>query len=215
MALPTGWNTSAAYALTGALNGDETVTTTIDGPAPFEGASRTQITATTTQNLLLGGISSNTVSVTKGYYQAASGVITRYGFASTGTSTTGGIAGPATASKQVYTPAIVEQMYTQALGKSYTQTEVVVLTVTAPTPMPPETITTTTTVTYLADETITVLGKTYDTCKVELKTGNEGLITAWILAGKGTQVKLQLQAADGSVIQLTELKSGTHNGTPL
>ena len=215
MALPTGWNTSAVYVQTGVINGDETESSTIDGPATFERASRTQLTTTTNQSLLLGGISSNTVSVTKGYYQATAGVITRYGFATTSTTTVGGVAGPSNAVKQVYTPAIVEQMYTLALGKSYTQTEVVVTTTTAPTPMPPETITTTMTVTYVADETITVLGKTYDTCKAELRTDGQGVITAWLLAGKGTQVKLQLQSTDGSVTQLTELKSGTHNGAPL
>lgn len=215
MALPTGWNTTAAYAVSGAFNSDQTVSTTIDGPATFEGASRTQITSTTNQSIPLGvGTSSDTVSVSKAYYQAAAGAITRYGFATTSTTTTGGMTGPTSAAKQVYTPALAELMYTLALGQSFTQTEVVVFTVTAPTPKPPETITTTTTVTYVADETITVLGKTYDTCKVELKTDLQGLITAWILAGKGVQVKSLLQAPDGSVTQLTELKSGTYNGTP-
>jgi hypothetical protein len=215
MALPTGWSTAASYALTGAINGDETVTITIDGPATFEGATRTQIIQTTNQSVELGGVSSNMLTVTKGYYQAGSGDITRHGFLDATTTTTAGVTGPTTENKLVYTPAVVEQQYTLGLGKSYTSTEVVVVTPTKPTPMPPSTISTTTTVTHVADETITVLGKSYDTCKVEFNTSGQGVVTAWYLAGKGMQVKLQLQSTNGVVTQLTELKSGTYNGTPL
>lgn len=214
MSLPTGWNTSVAYALTGAIVGDETVTTTIDGPATFEGATRTQVTATTNQLTSLGGVSSNLVTVTKGYYQAAAGSITRYGFLDATTMTTAGITGPTTENKLVYTPAVVELQYGLAAAQSYTSTEVAVVTPLKPTPMAPSTITTTTTVTYAGDEVITVLGKSYDTCKVTFSTNGQGVATAWLLAGKGVQVRFQLTSTDGTVTQLTEIKSGTYNGTP-
>jgi hypothetical protein len=213
LTLPTGLTFSATYAVSGAITGEQMLTTTIDGPATFEGQSLTQVTTTTNQTGSTAGLDFTSTAVVKAYRKAAGGTVTEYGSLSTVNSSSGGVAAPEAASKLVYTPSFVEQIYTLALGQSFTQTVTAVVTVTAPTPQPPTTTTTTATTTYVADESINVLGKTYSTCKFEISNADGGVTTSWLLVGKGIGVKAQSTSA--GVTQLTELKSGTYNGAPL
>jgi hypothetical protein len=148
----------------------------------------------------------------KAYRQAVGADVTEYGSLSTVNSSSGGVSAPESSSKLVYTPSFVEQIYRLALGQSFTQTVTSVVTVTAPMPQPPTTTSTTSTTKYVADESITVLGKTYSTCKFEI-SDTDGVTTTWLLVGKGVGVKTQ--STSGGSTLLIELKSGTYNGTPL
>jgi hypothetical protein len=215
LTLPTGLTTSANYVLSGILTGTETVNSSIDGPAVFEGQTRTQLTISSNQSVSIGGSMLDTTSVIKNYRQAAAGVVTDYGSLSTSDTSQGGTPVSSTASKLVYTPPIPEVTYQLALGQSVTQSATSVVTVTAPTPAPPPTTSTTTTTTkYAADETIVVRGRSYNTCRYEITDASAtGVTTNWLLVGKGVPVKIQ--TTDGSGTLLLELSSGTYNGAPL
>jgi hypothetical protein len=216
LTLPTGLTMSAVYVLSGTLTGTENVSSSIDGPAVFEGQTRTQLTITSTQSVDTGGSTLDTASVIKDYRQAVAGVVTDYGTLTTSTTTQGGTPVASAASKLVYTPPITEVTYQLALGQSVTQSATSVVTITAPTPAPPPaTSTTTTTTKYAADETIVVRGKSYDTCRYEITDSSAtGVTTNWLLVGKGVSVKIQ--TTDGSTTPLLlELSSGTYNGAPL
>lgn len=186
----------------------------IDGPASFEGQSLTQTTATTTLSLAIAGMASTTTAVNKSYQKSNAGAITTYGDLVTSTTTSAGLALPGSSSKIVFTPPFTDTSYTLALGQSVTQTQTTVTTVTAPTPGAPATATTTSTTKYAADETITVRGKSFNTCRYEQTDTDGGSTTTWYLVGKGVGVK-GVSTAPGGATQTTELKSGTYNGSPL
>ncbi len=215
LTLPTGATRSAEYVISGILTGTQRVNSSIDGPAMFEGQTRTLLTITSNQSVPTGGSTLDTTSVIKSFQQAASGVVTDYGSLSTSDTSQGGVVVSSVASKLVYTPQIDEVTYQLALGQSVTQSATSVVTVTAPTPAPPPTSSTTTTTTkYAADETIVVRGRSYDTCRYEITDSSAGgLTTNWLLVGKGVSVKIQ--TTDGSGTLLLELASGTYNGAPL
>jgi hypothetical protein len=212
--LPTGLRVALVYAYGSSATEELAIDTVIDGPASFESQSLIQTTATTTLSLTIAGMASTTTAVSRSYQQSSAGVITNYGDLVTSTTISGGLALPGSATKIVFTPPFADRSYTLSLGQSVTQTQTTVTTVTAPTPGAPVTQTTTGTITYAADETITVRGKSYSTCRYE-KTDDDGArTTTWYLVGKGVGVKL-VSTAPGGATQTTELKSGTYNGSPL
>jgi hypothetical protein len=202
------------YAYGTSATEELTVDTVIDGPASFEGQSLIQTTATTSLALATGGITGTTTGVSKSYQKASAGEITNYGELVTSTTTSAGLTVPGSASKIVFTPPFIDRSYTLALGQSVMQTQTTVTTVTAPTPGAPVTKTATDTTTYAADETITVRGRTYSTCRYERTDSDGGSTTTWYLVGKGVGVK-GVSTAPGGAAQTIELKSGTYNGSPL
>jgi hypothetical protein len=151
--------------------------------------------------------------VIKSYETGNGTFITSYGQVSTSTSTIPFVGTTDSAGKDVDNPPFEDRIYTLALGQSITQTETVVSTTTLPSPSGPTTNATVSTTRYAADETISVLGKSYATCRYEVFdiSAPTEITTLWYIVGKGIPAKIGT-SADGLVFQL---KSGTYKGSPL
>lgn len=228
--LPTGFRVKLVYELSGFATGETTTESVVNGPSQFEGQSAVLVTSTTNSSVstTVGGMThtSNTASTTKSYEVPSTsgtpwktlGDVTDV-VTSTPATVVGGIvvvppSSTTFSSKSVFTPPEEPLEFTLQVGKSLTQSSTVITTVTAPTPLPSATSTTTTTYTFVARESVSVFGKTYDTCRYSItEPGDSGINTTWFLAGKGVPIKMF--ASNGGQSTTLQLKSGTYNGAPL
>lgn len=217
--LTPGFTTTGVYDDGSAVTGDMTITETIDGPAVFEGQTRTQRTVTTSTTAA-GNSSQRVQTLTRAYQQSSGGLVTQYGNTATFTQVDGGVSRPSGSSRVVITPPYVDKFYRLALGES---TTVSVTAVVTSNPPPPQFSTTTTntfteTTTYVGNETVTVFGRSFNTCKYVRNTvpangAPSTTSTGWRMLGKGVVVKLESTSA--GVTTLLQFKSGTLNGVPL
>jgi hypothetical protein len=217
--LTPGFTTTGVYDDGSALTGDMTITETIDGPGVFEGQTRTQRTVTTSTTAA-GNSNQRVLTVMRAYQQSSGGLLTQYGNTATFTQVDGGVSRPSGSSKAVNTPPYVDKFYRLALGESTTVSVTAVVTANPP---PPQFSTTTTntfteTTTYVGNETVTVFGRSFNTCKYVRNTvpanGAPSITsTGWRMLGKGVVVKLESTSAGTTT--LLQLKSGTLNGVPI
>lgn len=231
--LPTGFRMHLVYVFTSGgpvANFEFTSDTVVDGSATFEGQSAVQVTTTSRNSITtsLGGLGSsttNSVTTTKSYEQPGSnGLLKTLGHLSdTVATTTTSIPGSpfqpppttiTTRGKTVATPPFENVEFTLAAGQSVDKTITLVTTVLEPA-APPQTTTSSTRHTYEARETITVQGRSFDTCRYKVATiGGTDVTTTWYIVGKGVPARVQSSA--GSVSSTTELKQGsTYDGQPL
>lgn len=193
----------------------------VDQNTTFEGRSvvRTSSTVSVTSNA--GGQTISFTSKDKNYAQVVSGGMTRT-VGDESESTTGGIVfmgqiigGVTTNSRTVYTPGMLNSEFTLALGQSLTKSTTSTTTTTSsinPTPVV-ATGTQIETYTYERRESVTVRGKTYDTCRLRNSDGAGSVTTQWVIVGKG--VGARMETISGGISSITELVSGTLNGVPL
>ncbi len=227
--LPTGFRVNLVLDFSGPITGEQTVESVIDGPDLFEGVSAVRVTTTTTgsNTIDVGGfaLTSTTRTTSKSYEQAsASGRpwktlgSTTDVLTTTGGIVVGGITVPGStstsSSKTVHTPADENLEFTLQVGQSLTKAVTSTTTVTAPVPLPPTTATSSEMYTFETKESITVFGKTYNTCRYKMNTvGEAETTTTWMILGKGIPVKT-VGTAQG-VVQTIQVKSGTYNGSPI
>ena len=222
-ALPTGFTTTLVYDYSGALTGEQTIVTTIDGPSTFEGLSAIKVTSTTTGTNAIEGLPFPVTTTTKveSFEQlGANGVTKTLGAlteVATGAIQVGQVVvvpGRTTTSKTVYDPPRENLEFHLALGQSGTITSSLTTTGIAP-PAPPIAITLSETFTFEAKESVTVLAGTYETCRYRTHGDNAtSYTTAWYVIGKGIPVKI-VSTENGVVTGTQQLKSGSYNGTPL
>lgn len=228
---PTGFRVNLVYSYTGPISGDQTVDSVVDGPATFEGQSATQVTSTTvgSNTVSAGGIVSTTTTTsrTRAYVQPGTlAPVRMIGTLNDTTAVTPGITipgptGPITlpgttvnsASKSVFNPPSEDIEFTLAVGQSITKTTTDTTTITLPQPFGPTTTTSSATYLYEARESLSVLGRTFDTCRYRTTLANGSSYQAWFAVGKGVMVQTQTPTPAGQ--QLIQLKSGTYNGAPL
>lgn len=206
------WNgvyTSTSFVPT-TSTGEYTLAVTVDGAATFEGQS-----AVKTSFTLVGrqqGVDVNILSAT--YSRAAQNDLTE----TVGSETDAAAEGLVTRIKVVNTPPDPNTQFTLSAGGTLTKT----VTATTSTsfvglPFPPQTTTgpTTQTFKFEARESISVQGRSYDTCRYR-QTGSSGSYSLqWHIVGKGFGAKSEDYTSAGALTGRNELKSGTFNGAPL
>lgn len=213
-ALRTGNRYTAVYVntvlLPTASSGEHTVEGVVDGPASFEGQSAIKVT-----NTVRGFQSGQNVNATvKSYQQIAANDLTGTLGAETETS----VAGFSLTMRTVYNPVDLNTEFTLSPGASMNKTFSTTSTyVNAPFPLPPSTGSGTTAITYEGRETITVLGRSFDTCRYKDVAQVAGSTPgySWYIYGKGIPARHESRNAAGAVVERSELKSATINGAAL
>ena len=187
------------------LEGEVKAATTFEG----QSAVRLQSKITSTQ----AGVTID--SNTDVFEQAGSnGLINSLGVESVTT-----LAGFSLTSRTVNNPADPNNQFTLTPGQSLTKTVNTTATYVNPPlgfPALPTTGSTTTTYTYEARVEVTVLGRTYDTCRYKEATSDDTEVTtSWYIFGKGVPAQIEVRNAAGALLSKSELKSGSLNGAPL
>ncbi|MBI5256738.1 MAG: hypothetical protein HY855_09575 [Burkholderiales bacterium] len=178
-----------------------TNTLVVDGATTFQGQQVVMLTSTTT----LAGAATTTV---KSYLQAGDGGLLR----TLGTDSSTSASGATT--RVVYSPTLQNSEFTLQPGQRVTKTASMSTSQLNPT-LAASASTRSTTYTYEARETITVQGRSYDTCRYrEAVLGSNTVATTWYIVGSG--IPARVETRDGSTLQQRlELKSGTINDAPL
>ena len=220
---PAGFRLHLVYDLSGIATGEQVSDSVVDGTASFEGQNATQTTTNSSFSILVPGLTTPNITTTKAkeYTQPSTttpGLFKTLGSIDEDTMaslTVGGVTVPGTTtiSKTVYTPPYENLEYTLQVGQSITFNDTHVITGIQPVSAP-TTSSIRSTYTFEAVETITVLGRSYNTCRYRIsETGSEFLLT-WLIVGKGVPAKLQSGTA--SDFTLLQLKPGsTYNGAAL
>jgi hypothetical protein len=212
-----------AYSSTspeGSGTGESKIESLVDGPATFEGLSVIRTTSKTTNVVTIGGLTVNSTSEGKEYVQPADGGLLRFIGSETEGATAGVPGGFTTRTKVVATPPFVSTEFTLAVGQSVTLTETSLTTITQVAggfSLPPITSTTSSTErhTYEARESITVRGRTFDTCRYKSFDPAQpaNTVTQWYIYGLGLPAKSI--SVDGTTTTTLEFKSGSLNGNPI
>ncbi len=221
-ALAIGNRTILSYETVGAgSTSTMNIDSLVDQNTTFEGQSVVRISSTVSIASIVAGQTFSFTSRDKSYEQVATGGMTRI-VGDDSESVSGGIlfmgqiiGGVTTNSRTVYTPGMLNSEFTLALGQSLTKRTTSTTTSTSsinPTPVV-ATGTQIETHTYERRESVTVRGKTYDTCRYRNSDDAGSVTTQWIIVGKGVGVRME--TVSGGVTSLTELVSGTLNGVPL
>lgn len=223
LALNNRYTLNYALTMTGATaaSGEFTTEAVVDSTsASFEGQSAVRLAITQTNNITAAGQATTSTFKGKQYGQAAeNGLIRNLGSESETSLSLMGTAS-ITNAKMVFQPPYLNSEFTLAVGQSLTRTvsgQTTTSTSVMGTSLPPSTssFTDTETVTYEERATVSVQGKSYDTCRYKetnAATPNT-TTTTWYLVGRGVPVKIL--SVSPQATETTELKSGTYNGTPL
>jgi hypothetical protein len=213
--LATGNRFVATYVMSGTASGQYTVNSVVDGPDTFEGKSAIRSTSIQEGTTTSSGFTFTTISTMKSYQQAqpAGGFVSSLGTDGTSTSS-----GRTTSLHVVFNPAEVNSEYGLQIGQSITKTLNATTTIAG---LPSITSSTSTSYTYEGDETITVQGKSYNTCRYRQDTAAGAATTVtknWVIRGKGVPARTQSTTTapgSGAETSTSELVSGTYNGAPL
>ncbi len=206
------WNavyTSTSYLPT-TSTGEYTLAATVDGATTFEGQSAVKTTATLVGRQL--GFDVNSTSAT--YSRAAQNDLTEI----VGIETEMTIAGFLNRIKSVNSPADPSSEFTLAVGGALNKTVTATTTTTiVGLPIPPQTHTAATTKTfkYEARESISVQGRSYDTCRYRQTDSSGNYSLQWHIVGKGFEAKFEQYTPAGALAGRSELKSATFNGAPV
>ena len=171
-----------------ASTGEYTVDGVVNGSASFEGTSATKVT-TTVRGLQLGVTVDATVL---SYHVSTGNDLTR----TLGTEASASFQGFQATIRGVYAaPASVNDEFTLGLGSSLTKSETLTSSTVVPgvpLPIPPTTATTNTTHTYEARESVSVQGRSWDTCRYRTTTADSpGYTLSWFIYGKGLAAKVE------------------------
>jgi hypothetical protein len=128
------------------------------------------------------------------------------------------VVGMVTRVKVVNTPPDPNTEFTLSAGGTLTKT----VTATTSTsfvglPLPPQTNTGSTTQTFKfeARESISVQGRSYDTCRYRQTDSSGNYSLQWHIVGKGFGAKFEQYTPAGALAGRSELKSATFNGAPV
>ena len=179
-----------------------------------------QVNSVTLGSNNIDGFAVTTTVTDNSFHQAGSGGLMKtFGSLTDGETsgfTVGGTPFPGTVSKTktVYNPPIENIEFTLQPGQSLTKTITSTTTTLVPVGTPPLNETSSEVHAFEAKEKITVLGKSYNTCRYRLTSPSDSVgFLSWLIVGKGIPAKTQI-TIDGQT-QITELRSGSYNGQPL
>ena len=202
----------SSVLVTPASTGEYTIDGIVNGQASFEGSSATKVTTTTRGSQFGVAVDATILS----YHVSTGNDLTR----TLGTEATATIQGfPATIKAVFAAPASVNDEFTLAAGTSLTKSETMTSSTSVqglPFSLPPSTNTSSTTHTYEGRETVSVQGRSWDTCRYRTTTADSpGYTLSWFIYGKGLAAKMEDYTAGGTVQYRGELKSATLNGSAL
>ncbi len=190
-----------------ASSGEYTTEGVVEGNVTFEGQSAIKVS-----NRVQGTQEGQTIDATSNAFeQVAENELTR----SLGSETVVSFAGMSLTSRTVNNPAVLNSEFTLQPGQSIDQTYSSTTTfINAPFELPPTTGSSTSRITYEARETISVLGRSYDTCRYKSTFAGDANTNsyAWYIVGKGFPARIESRNSAGTVLGLNELKSATING---
>jgi len=191
------------HPVTGAVEGEFTTTTVVDGTTTFAGQSVVMVTKTTDNGTAAGA------SQVRTYLQAGDSGLIR----TLGTETPTSAGGPTI--RVVFDPPVANSEFTLQPGQTLTKTLSMTTTQLNPS-LPAVAGTRSTTYTFEARETLNVQGRNYDTCRYrEAAVGGATVGSTWTIVGSGIPARIDSLDNASGVSQRTELKSGTINGAPI
>lgn len=202
-------STTTSYAANGSVIGSsqQQQDVVVDGPATFAGQTAVRSTGRSRTT----GAGYTTDAVVRSYEQVGPDELARIlGYESEFVQ-----GGATTAMRTTYNPPLLNSEFALALGQSMVKTEHT--TTERLSPAGPTTQgSVTDTFTYEARETITVRGRSYDTCRYRgVRSGGTTVALTWHIRGKGFMALQEVREGSGPVVQRTELVSGTLNGAAL
>lgn len=120
-------------------------------------------------------------------------------------------------SRTVFNPAELNSEFTLQIGQSLDKTTSSTTTMTGgPIPFPPTSGSSTTQYTYEARETITVQGRSWETCRYrEAVQAAQHIGYSWYIVGRGFTARHESRNASGTVLERSELKSAKVNGAAI
>jgi hypothetical protein len=189
-----------------ASSGEYTSEGVVEGSVTFEGQSAIKVS-----NRVRGSQQGHEIDTTSiAFEQIGDNGLTR----SLGSETVASFAGMSLTLRTVNNPAFVNTEFTLQPGQSIDQTYSSTSTyIDAQFPLPPTTGSSTSRITYEGRETITVLGRSYDTCRYRSTSGNDDPISyVWYIYGKGFPARIESRDSAGTVLGLNQLKSASING---
>jgi hypothetical protein len=192
-----------------ASSGEYTLEGVVNGPATFQGQSAIQ-TTNTVSGFQLGEMVNTNV---KTFQQVGDNELLK----TLGTEFDSSFSGFNISVRTVTAPAWLNSEYTLSIGQSITKTETSTQTyISSPIPLPPQTSTTTSTHKYEARETISVQGRSWDTCRYRVTTaGSDTADLLWVIYGKGFMARQEAYNGAGTLLNRSELKTATMNGSSL
>lgn len=216
--LPSGFRSHLLYDYSSnSSNSEITLDTVVDGPGTFEGQAAVKTTTNSISAINASGFSITTTAVSTDFSQAVgNGLMRTLGGTSDADSNVPGLPGGNKSSQRyVHTPPDVNVEFALQVGQSVTKTVNTTTTTTLPAGVPVNTASSTTTYTFEAKETITVLGRSFNTCRYRTSSaGQSGFNITWHIVGKGVPAKSTSTDATETTTGL--LKPGSsYNGAPL
>lgn len=192
-----------------ASSGEYSTEGVVDGSSTFEGQAAIKVTSRV-RGVQLGQSTDATVI---SFQQIADNDLSRM----LGSESVVSFSGLSMTSRTVNNPAYLNSEFTLQLGqsmdKTYTSTASFI---NSSFSLPPTTTTSTSKITYEARENISVLGRSYDTCRYKTTTpDNTGVAYVWYVYGQGIPAQVESRTATGAVQYRTSLKSATINGAAI
>lgn len=186
-----------------ASTSEYTITSVVDGPTTFAGQPAVLVTSTTDRGA--GTAPSQTLT----YLQAGdSGLVRTLG-------TDSALSGSGPTTRVVYAPPLSNSEFTLQVGQKLTKTASMSTSQLNPA-LPGTAGTRSTTYTFEARETISVQGRSYDTCRYrEAAVGGASVGSTWYIVGSGLPARIDTHDAASGVDQRSELKSATINSAPV
>ena len=219
--LAAGTRFNAVYVSSGATVGETTTEATVQGSGTFDGKTAVRVNGRSSTVSSIDGLSFSGTTNTDTWHQSGNGgLLLTLGLE--GSTTSGGIVldgvtigGSTMALRTVFNPADSNLEFTLPLGQSLTKYSTSVSTIAGLTVTSISGVTHT----YEANEDITVLGKTYATCRY-LQKDQDDLSTTrtWYIRGKGAAARtvISVNTPQGTTeVTTIDLKSGSINGQPL
>jgi len=186
-----------------ASSGEFSTESVVDGGSTFEGQAAIRVTTR-----VRGTQQGETIDTTSlSFEQIAENGLSR----SLGSETTVSTAGSSLTFRTVNTPPLLNSEFTLQPGQTIDQTSTFTSTF-VNTVFPTTTNTGTLRITYEARETITVLGRTYDTCRYKTTADDDEASYEWYIVGNGFAARSESRNTAGSVLSRIELRSATING---
>lgn len=186
-------------------SGEFTTTTTVNGPATFDAQSSIKSTTQAVNH----GAGGNGDALIVSYSRAAPNSLLE----TLGAETDITIQGDRKVTRTAFKPYALNSEFTLQPGMSMQKT--VSSTVTSINATSPPSVSSSTTIfTYEARETITVLGRTYESCRYkELNSSSNDVRIAWYIVGTGVPARDERRDRSGTLLNRIELKSSTLNGS--
>lgn len=190
-------------------SGEYAISGLVEAAVAFEGQAALRVNSRVTGNQSGQAMDSTVLA----YEQIADNELTR----SLGSEAQISFSGANLTSRTVFSPPVLNNEFTLQIGQSLTKTLAATTTyINAPFPFPPSSGSSSTTYTYEARESITVHGRSFETCRYRQTTDASVAVEyVWYVVGRGIPAREESRNAAGTVLERSELKSATINGVAL